>query len=78
MKTTQPFDTDARELANRLFATATAILEDATEIAAAGQHPELSAAKCVACARDLQQAANGITTPVEAALVLFKPEVNKN
>ncbi len=34
-------DDDYRELANRLFATATAMLEDVIEVAVAGQSPRL-------------------------------------
>ena len=34
-------DDDTRELANRLFAMATAMLEDVIEIAVAGQSPRL-------------------------------------
>ena len=38
-------DKDQRELANRLFATATAMLEDAHEIAVAGQSLQINASQ---------------------------------
>lgn len=46
MRKPTPFNSDARELANRLFAAATGILEDAAEIAMAGQDPRLTGAGC--------------------------------
>lgn len=70
------FDDDKRDLANHLFAEATAMLEDATEIAIAGQHPQLTATSCVARAHDLQKAARAISALAEAVLVLTAPRTH--
>ncbi len=63
-------DDDYRELANRLFATATAMLEDATEIAAAGQSPRLNPPQLANHGHRLQSAARDISVIAEAALIV--------
>ena len=60
-------DDDHRELARRLFATATAMLEDATEVAGAGQSPGASPAGLADCARRLAAAAREVVIIAEAA-----------
>lgn len=45
-------DDDTRELANRLFAMATAMLEDVIEIAVAGQSPRLDPSQLSAPSSD--------------------------
>jgi hypothetical protein len=60
-------DDDHQELARRLFATATAMLEDATEVAGAGQSPVASPAGLAACARRLAVAAREVVIIAEAA-----------
>ena len=59
---------DDRDLANRLFATATAMLEDATEIAA-GQSPLLDPSGLVEHGRRLQATALDIAVIAEAATI---------
>ena len=63
-------DDDHRELANRLFATATAMLEDATEAAVAGQSPRLSLQRLVEQGRRLEAAARDIAIIAQAAVVI--------
>ena len=60
-------DDDHRELVRRLFATATAMLEDATEVSGAGQSPRFSPAQLATCARRLAAAARDIAIIAEAA-----------
>lgn len=66
----RPFDANARDLANHLFATATAVLESAAEVAVAGQHPRLTPSACAARARELRTAAADLTRLADAALVI--------
>jgi hypothetical protein len=63
-------DDDRRELANRLFAIATAMLEDATEIAAAGQSARLGARRLAAHGRRLEAAAREVAVLAEAATIV--------
>ena len=60
---------DYRELTNHLFATATAMLEDAIEIAAAGQSPRLNPSQLADHGRRLQAAAHDIAIIAEAAAI---------
>ena len=63
-------DDDYRELANRLFATATAMLEDATEVAVAGQSLRLDSSQLANHGRRLQAAARDIAIIAEAAMIV--------
>jgi hypothetical protein len=63
-------DEENRDLANRLFATATAMLEDAVELAAAGQSPRLSPPQLVDHGARLQTAAQDIAIIGEAAMIV--------
>ena len=69
-------DDDCRELANRLFATATGMLEDATELAVAGQSPRLDPAQLADHGRWLQAAARDIAIIAEAAVIVANLGVN--
>ncbi len=68
---------DCRELANHLFATATAMLEDAYQLAAAGQSPRLSLSELVDHGHRLQVAVRDIATIAEAAVIAAKRGVNE-
>ena len=61
---------DRKELANRLFATATAMLEDAVEIASTGQSGRRSLEELVHTARALSTHTRKITAIAEAAMVV--------
>ena len=61
---------DRKELANRLFATATAMLEDAVEIASTGQSGRRSLKELVLIARALSERTRKITAIAEAAMVV--------
>jgi hypothetical protein len=61
---------DYRDLANRLFATATAMLEDAIEVAVAGQSRRLDPSNLADHGRRLQAAAHDITIIAEAAAIV--------
>ena len=63
-------DDDYRDLANRLFATATAMLEDAIGTAVAGQSPRLDARRLGDAARRLQAAGREIGAIAEAAAIV--------
>ena len=63
-------DDDDTELINRLFAAATAMLEDAMEIAVTGQSPRLDRKKFGALGARLGIAAREITTIAEAVTIL--------
>ena len=63
-------DDDTRDLTNRLFATATAMLEDAIEIAVAGQSPRLDPAQLAEAGLRLQGAVRDITIIAEAAAIV--------
>ena len=70
-------DVDYRELANHLFAAVTATLEDATEVAAAGQSSRLSPLQLADHGRHLQAAAHDIAVIAEAATIAANPGVNR-
>ena len=62
-------DDDYRELTNHLFAAATAMLEDAIEVAAAGQSSRLNPSQLADHGRRLQTAAHDIGIIDEAATI---------
>ncbi len=70
-------DDDYRELANRLFATATAMLEDATEVAIAGQSQRLNPSQLADHGRLLQAAARDIAIIAEAAMIVANLGVDR-
>lgn len=63
-------DDDLRALANRLFATATGMLEDAIEPSDAGQSPHLSLLQLAETGRRLQVAIREIAVVAEAATIV--------
>lgn len=63
-------DDEHREFANRLFATATARLEDAIGVAVAGQSPRLDPAQLADHGRRLQAAVREIAAIAEAATII--------
>ncbi len=65
-------DDDYRELANRLFAIATAILEDVIEVAVAGQSPRLNPSQLADHGHRLQVAAQDIAIIADAAMVIAR------
>ena len=69
-------DDEDRELAQRLFAAATAMLEDAIETAVAGQSPRLHTSRLAAHGRRLQAAAHDIAIIAEAATIVSDRAVN--
>ncbi len=71
-------DDDYRELAHRLFAATTAMLEDAIEAAVAGQSAKLGPRQLVDRARQLHAAARDITVIAEAAMIVANSGVNQH
>jgi hypothetical protein len=69
---------DRRDLAQQLFATALARLEDATEIATAAQASSVSRAKIVRCAERLQQAAQAIGMLAATAGIVVQAHPKKS
>ena len=70
-------DDDQRELANRLFAVATATLEDAIAVAVAGQSAKLGPRQLADRARQLHAAARDITVIAEAAMIVANLGINQ-
>ena len=70
-------DDDYRELANRLFATATAMLEDVIGVAVAGQSPRRTPSQLADHGRRLQAAARDIAIIAEAAMIVANLGVNR-
>ncbi len=70
-------DDDHRELAHRLFATATAMLEDATEVAVAGQSPKLGPRQLADRADQLHATTREIAVIAEAAKIVANSGVNQ-
>ncbi len=70
-------DDDDRELANRLFATATAMLEDAIGVAVKGQSPRLDSTQLVDHGRRLQAAVREIASIAEAATIVVSQDNNR-
>ena len=69
-------DDDIRDLVNRLFAAVTAMLEDAIEVAVAGQSPRLSPAQLADTGRRLQVVPRDIAVVVEAAAIVANVGAN--
>ena len=69
-------DDDYRDLANRLFATATAMLEDEIEGAIAWQSPRLSPSQLSDHSRRLQAVAHDIATIAVAAAIVADLDAN--
>ncbi len=65
-------DKNLHELARRLFTVATAILEDATIVAAAGQSAKLTEKTCERYARELRLVGADVATIAEAAAVMAR------
>ena len=63
-------DDDYRDLANRLFATGTAMLEDAIEMAIAGQSQRLGSTQLSDYSRRLRAAAHDVAVIAEAAVIV--------
>ena len=63
-------DDDHRDLANHLFATATAMLEDAIDLAVAGQSRKLSSAELVRDGQLLTSALQDIAIVARAATII--------
>lgn len=63
---------DYRELVRRLFATATAMLEDATEVSISGQSQRLVPSKLADYGHRLQTTARDIAVVAEAAIVIAR------
>jgi hypothetical protein len=63
-------DDEYRDLTNQLFAAATAMLEDAIEVAVLGQSPRLNPPQLANAGRRLQAAARDIATVAEAAVIV--------
>ncbi len=70
-------DDDCRELANRLFATATEMLEDVIEVAVAGQSPRLTPSQLADNGRRLQKATHEIAIIAEAAMIVANLGVDR-
>lgn len=68
---------DDRELLGRLFVAATVLIENAHEIAIAGQSSTLSASDYAATARRFQVASQDITALADAAMVVANPSANR-
>ena len=63
-------DDDSRDLVNRLFTTATVMIEDAIEVTVAGQSSRLSPSKLADAGRRLQAAVRDIAIITEAAVIV--------
>ncbi len=71
-------DDDYRELAHRLFAAATAMLEDAIEVSVAGQSPRLNPRQFAYAGRRLQATAGDIAVIAEAVKIVANPGINRH
>ncbi len=69
-------DEDYRDLANRLFATGTAMLEDAIEMAIAGQSQRLGPSDLADLGRRLRAVAHDVAVIAEAAAIVADLDVN--
>jgi len=69
-------DDDYRDLANRLFATGTAMLEDAIEMAIAGQSQRLGPSELADFGRRLGAVAHDVIVIAEAAAIAADLDVN--
>ena len=68
---------DYRELANHLFATATAMLEDVIEVAVAGQSWRLTPSQLADNGRRLQSAAREIAIIAETSVIVANLGVDR-
>ncbi len=71
-------DDETRDLAQRLFAAATAMLEDAIEAAVAGQSVKLGPRRLADRARQLHAAVRDITVIAEAAMIVANSGFNQH
>ena len=69
-------DDDYRELAHRLFAAATAMLEDAIDVAVAGQSPRTPPSQLADHGRRLQAAVHDIAVIAEATKIAANLSAN--
>ncbi|MCI0740823.1 MAG: hypothetical protein L0Y72_17370 [Gemmataceae bacterium] len=69
-------DDEYRELAHRLFAAATAMLEDALDLAVAGQSPRQSPSRLAKHGCRLRAAAHDLAVIAEAATIAANRAVN--
>ncbi len=70
-------DDDHRELVLRLFATATAMLEDTIEVAIAGQSPRLNPSQLADHGHQLQATARDSAVLAEAATIVADSGVER-
>ena len=70
-------DEEDLEQVNRLFATATAMLEDTIEVAVAGQSPRLTPSQLADGCRRLQALAQAIAVIAEAATIIANRALTK-
>lgn len=70
--TERDMDKDLHEVARRLFTVATAILKDATIVAATGQSHKLTEKTCERYARELRLVGADVATIAEAAAVMAR------
>ncbi len=70
-------DDDHRELVQRLFAAATALMETAHEAAVTGQSGEIGAADYAAASRRLQATARDVAILAEAATIVANMDPNQ-
>ncbi len=71
-------DDDRRELANRLFAAVTAMLENAIEVAVAGQSPKLGPRQLANRAPRVGAVAREIAAIAEAAVIIANLGINRS
>jgi len=71
-------DDDHRELANHLFAAATAMIEDMAEAAGAGQSPRLSPSQLADYGQRLQAAARDVAIIAEAATIIANSSFDRS
>lgn len=71
-------DDNTRELTNHLFAAVTALLEDATLVAVAGQSPMATPARLAGLARRLEVAAQDIGAVAAAIAVATRARTTRD
>jgi hypothetical protein len=65
-------DDDQQEIANHLFATATAMIEDMIETAVAGQSPRLTPSQITDHGHVFRRGARDVAIVAEAAMIVAK------
>lgn len=70
-------DESDRELTNRLFATATAMLEDAIDLTVAGQSAKAEPAELTQLGRQLQAMAQEVAIIAESTAILAEFEIRQ-